>query len=79
LFVSSSEAFSIAAFVVTVCGKIITEVEAIVSSFSCIPSLSTGCIDGDNPLFCEKSSSFSKNFDDKIPESSMVALLQKNI
>jgi hypothetical protein len=77
LIVGSSKAFSIAASVATVSGKIITEVEAIVSSFSCIPSLSTGRINGDDSLFCGNSSSFSnsKNFDDKIPESSMDALL----
>jgi hypothetical protein len=40
-------------------------------------SLSTGCeINGDNPLFRGKSSSSSKTFDDKIPESSKVALLR---
>jgi hypothetical protein len=54
-----------------------TEAGAIVSSVSRMLSLSTGCeINGDNPLFRGKSSSSSKTFDDKIPESSKVALLR---
>jgi hypothetical protein len=41
-----------------------------------MPTISTGCeINGDDPLR-GKSSSSSKIFDDKIPESSNVALLR---
>lgn len=78
LSVSNSKASSTAA-VVTVSGKIVTDVEtSILSLFSCMPSLSTvRKINGDDPLCCGKSSSFSKTFDDKIPESSIAALLRR--
>lgn len=54
-----------------------TDAGAIVSLVSCMTSLSTGReTNGDDPLFRGKSSSSSNTFDDKIPESSKVALLR---